>query len=209
MISGGSLTSGTHAYRWRRENLQRLAFVRWNSVFSKLTKATSDRISSAPIPAPRMRPSHRKKTTTAKATHSTLMVMRALRASSVMPTYIISAMMGKTWSGKGLFESTEREGLAVEVTSREMRIEDWFSPWSAPPWESLAILDHSSRAGQREACLAHRGMVTVADNHPPCTEFRSGGRVPWYRVGAGIGELRSSSVISLNPFRQNGDDAKS
>ena len=147
-----------------------------------------------------MRPSHRKKTTTAKATHSTLIVMRALRASSVMPTYIISAMMGKTWSGKGLFESTEREGLAVEVTSREMRIEDWFSPWSAPPWESLAILDHSSRAGQREACLAHRGMVTVADNHPPCTEFRSGSRVPWYRVGAGIGELRSSFVISLNPL---------
>lgn len=64
-------------------------------------------------------------------------------------------------------------------------------------------MDPSSQAGQREACLAHRGMTTAADNHPPGTEFRGGSRVPRSREGAGIGELRSSFVISLNPLGKN------
>jgi len=70
-----------------------------------------------------------------------------------------------------------------------MRVEDWFSLWTALSMEALAILNHSSPAGQREACLAHRGMANTADNHPPGAEFRSGSRVPWYWEGAGIAEL--------------------
>jgi hypothetical protein len=176
------LTSGTHANRWRREDLRRLAFVRWNSDSSKLTKATSDRTSSAPMPAPRMRPSQRKKTTIAKATHRTLMAMRALRAGSVMGTYIMAAMMEKTWSEKGLLKH-RAGGFRNSGLSKRCGSKSGFHRGARPPWESLAILNHSSRAGQREACLAHRGMVTAADNHPPRTEFRSGGRVPKHREG--------------------------
>jgi hypothetical protein len=152
-----------------------ISFCSLNSVSSMLTKATSDRTSSAPMPAPRMRPSQRKQTTIAKATHSTLMVMRALRPWSVMGTYNMAAMMEKVWSGRALEAQSGR--VSQFRSYREMRIEDWFSSWSTPPWKSLAILDHSSRAGQREACLAHRGMVTAADNHPPCRHaYRVSGR---------------------------------
>jgi len=109
-IGRAILTSGTHAYRCRGCDLRQLAFDRRNAVCPELTKAMSDRMSSAPMPAPRIRPSQRKKTTTAKTTHRTLIVMRALRASFVMGMYIMSAaMMEKIWRGQAVGARSGRD----------------------------------------------------------------------------------------------------
>lgn len=60
------------------------------------TRATQDNTSSGPMPAPRSLPKRRKETTMAKRTHKTVIVMSASRACLVMPTCLISAMVGGT-----------------------------------------------------------------------------------------------------------------